>query len=711
MVHRGQVELGKGRVVRLPTHRGEVVGTFHAIRKGGGFVKPKAGQGRATEDIYISPGSMADAATGDLVLVSMLRRSRGADRGPAGRIVEVIERASQDFVGTYLVKEGEAFVHVDGTVFHEPIYVGDPGVKGAQPGDKVVFEMLRFPSPDMFGEGVIREVLGPRGDPDVDLKAILRQFKIPDEFSPQALAEAREQARRFESAGADPHRLDLSNKTIFTIDPIDARDFDDAIQLERDEKGFWHLGVHIADVAAFVHEGTVLDGEARARATSVYLPGKVIPMLPELLSNGLASLQEGRPRFTKSVFVEFDPQGRITAVDFANTIIHVAKRLHYGEVQELFDRPTHHPKGISPEIAENLLLARELFRILRERRRRRGFIELSMPEARVTLDPDGRVVGATYSLQDEAHSLIEEFMLTANEAVAKKLEDEELLFLRRVHENPDPLKLQAFASFARSLGFEIEDELSRFELQRIAREAADRPEAQAIHYAMLRSMKEAVYSPEELGHFALATDCYCHFTSPIRRYPDLTIHRMLDDLIRHGKAGYDPTELVVLGEHCSFAERRAAKAERELVKVKVLQFLKDQVGQELDMVITGVEEFGFFAQAKTIPAEGLVHVRTLSNDFYTHDPMTHTLTGRRAGRQYRLGTEVRCVIAQVDLEHRQLDLRLVEPKEHEGPREERFGQVGPRRPRSSGSGPQRKGGRKPPPKHVRGKAKKKKRRR
>jgi ribonuclease R len=718
MARRGQAEFGLGRVVKLPSTRNEIVGTYKSIRKGGGFVTPKVGQFRGQrEDIYISPGATLDAATGDIVLVALKRRDQAPDRksssssrksdyksarSPEGRIVEIIERSSREFVGTYFTKDAEAFVHVDGTIFHEPIYVGDPGAKGAVDGDKVVFEMLRFPSPQMLGEGVIREILGPRGDPDADLKAILRQFRIPENFSEQALAEAREQAKLFEEAAPDPHRSDLTNHLIITIDPVDARDFDDAIDVERDENGHWKLGVHIADVSTFVQPGTSLDGEARARGTSVYLPGKVIPMLPELLSNGLASLQENRPRYTKSVFVDFDPEGRITHVSFANTVIKVARRFSYEQVQEFFDAPAGRTRYVNGQIAEMLEKARQLARILRERRRARGYLELSMPEARVDVGPDGHVTGATYSKHDESHQLIEEFMLTANEAVAQELKDRDLAFLRRVHENPDPIKLHAFAEFVRSLGLQVEDETSRFELQRIVREIQGKPEEISVNYALLRSMKEAVYSPEEEGHYALASPTYCHFTSPIRRYPDLTIHRMLDGLIRHGKAGYDFSELVVLGEHCSFAERRAQKAERELVKVKVLEFLKDKVGQILEMVITGVEEFGMFAQAKIVPAEGLIHIRTMSDDYYVHDSIAHTLTGQRQGREYRLGMTVRCVIAKVDLDQRQLDLRLESPQGQPVSRPKRRGSPPP--PRRSA----KKKGRSSPPRRP---GKKKSRRR
>lgn len=675
LVANGQIEFADKKTVRMATQQSSLVGLFRSIRGGGGFVKPRSGQGIVTGDIFIRAPNTKDAASGDLVLVSLVS-SRGADpkkrwrdspragRKQEGRIVEVVERASDRFVGTYLVRNGEAFVRVDGATFHEAIYVGDPGVKGAQEGDKVVFEMLRFPSAEMLGEGVIVEVLGARGSPGVDLLCVIREFHLPDEFSPDALAEARAAARGFDERSVDPNRRDLTQEVTITIDPVDARDFDDAIGCHKDDRGHFHLAVHIADVSAFVPSGSHLDLEARDRGNSVYLPGKVIPMLPELLSNGLASLQENKLRFTKSVFMEFDPEGRLVHVDLANTAIRVDRRFTYEEVLEYFGNADAIPSDA--RIRKLLNVARELARLLRDRRRARGMLELEMPEPVLEYDPAGQIAGAHYRHGDESHRLIEEFMVTANEAVALEFARREETFLRRIHEIPDPLKLKAFGEFVRSLGLTLAQDQSRFELQRLLREVAKTPLRHAVHYALLRSLKEAIYSPEEEGHWALASDCYCHFTSPIRRYPDLVVHRQLEERFNGGRSSRPASELLLIGEHCSFTERRAARAERELIKVKLLAHLASRVGETWDMIITGVEDFGFFAQATTLPAEGLVHVRGLTDDFYALDRARHCLVGRRQGRQFRLGDPVRCVVWNVDQERRQLDLRLA-PSEPSAP--------------------------------------------
>ncbi|MFO0947410.1 MAG: ribonuclease R family protein [Planctomycetota bacterium] len=496
MISKGELETAAGRAIGPARAHDEILGVYRGIRAGGGFVRPKPGQGLPTGDVFVRAQNTHDAASGDVVLVKITRKSTRGDRGPEGKILEVVERASNAFVGTYHVVEGEGLVRVDGGIFHERIYVGDPGAKGASEGDKVVFEMLRFPSPDLEGEGVITEVLGPKGSPGVDLLSVVRQFNLPDAFSPEALAEARQQAKLHEDEMVPEDRLDLTGETIVTIDPTDARDFDDAISLDRDENGHWRLGVHIADVSAFVRPNGPLDHEARRRGTSVYLPGRVIPMLPELISNGLASLQEKHLRYTKSVFIQFDPEGRITGIDFANSAIRVTKRLTYEVVMELFEDPEKFHGRFSAKVRALLGRMRELARILRERRRRRGFMELSMPSPELEYDDKGRITGAHYSVDDESHQLIEEFMVTANEAVASKLKDEGILFLRRIHEIPDPLKLKAFAQFAKSLGITIEDYRSRFELQRVLKEVAESPRRHAVNYALLRSLREAQYSPE-----------------------------------------------------------------------------------------------------------------------------------------------------------------------------------------------------------------------
>lgn len=662
LIRRSRIELASGHVLQLPSRRGRIIGVFRSIRGGGGFVRPKPGQGVDVGDVFIKAPRAGDAASGDVVLVAILRQPRAPGRAPEGEILDVVERASDRFVGTYRQDRDEGFVRVDGHVFREDIYVGDAGAKGARTGDKVVFEMLRFPSSEMAGEGVVVEVLGPRGKPGIDLLSVVRQFHLPDSFTPDALAEAREAARLFDDSVIASNRLDLTAATTVTIDPEDAKDFDDAVSVEVDDKGFWRLGVHIADVSWFVRSGGALDRESRERGTSVYLPGKVLPMLPELISNGLASLQEGKLRYTKSVFIEIDSEGRITHTEMFSSAIKVAKRLTYGQVMSLFAEPQKLTIRISAKVRSLLDRMRQLASLLRQRRRARGFLELWMRECELEYDSDGRIAGAHYSADDESHQMIEEFMLTANEAVAAEFQRREISILRRVHENPDPHKLKAFAEFVATLDVPLKDFRSRFELQRVLASVAGKATQHAVHYALLRSLKIASYGPQQEGHWALASDAYCHFTSPIRRYPDLTVHRMLDKLLSTGKAGADYSELVALGEHCSFTERRAEMAERELIKIKLLEYLSHRIGMEMDMIVTGVEEFGFFAQGVEFPAEGLVHVRTMVDDFYKYDASAHSLVGRRKGRRFRLGDKVRCVVWKVDQEQRELDLRIAEPE-------------------------------------------------
>jgi ribonuclease R len=666
LIARGEIELDRSKAIRVGSGRSEIVGVFKGLRSGGGIVRTSAGQGKVPVEVFIRPPHTKDAVTGDTVRITVGRRPASRDRLPSGRVLDVVERASIDFVGTVEMRGDETFVRLDGTAITEPIYIADASVKNAKPGDKVVVEMLRFPSPQQFAEAVVTEVLGRAGEANVDLLAIIRQFKLPDEFPIEVMKEAREQAAAFEKASF-PDRLDLTEELILTIDPVDAKDFDDAVSLTQDDRGHWKLGVHIADVAAFVPEGSSIDREARKRGTSVYLPGKVLPMIPETISNGLASLQQDRRRLTKTIFVEIDRLGRIVHTEFHNSIIKVAKRFTYGAVQTFFgeldeaaaspDEPMPTPEFGEP-LAELLRKMRELADLLRRRRRRKGMLEMAMPEAELEYDADGRITGCHYHHQTESQRLIEEFMLTANEAVAEKLTDVGVLFLRRIHPHPDPLKLKAFAQFAKSLNLEIENEQSRFDLQKVLIDTLDDPRQPAVHYALLRSLKEATYGPQREGHFALASEHYCHFTSPIRRYPDLDVHRLLDQLIRKGRAGSDEEELIKLGEHCSITERRAAKAERELVKTKLLEYMRERIGQTIPMIVTSVEEFGLFCQGENVPADGLLHVRHLPQDFYTLDRSTHTLSGRRAQNQFRLGSRLMCVIHRVDVAGRMLDLRL-----------------------------------------------------
>jgi len=656
LLKQGLIELGKNHLIRPAVQHGTATGVFRRAEAGHGFVRPNIIDGRAGPEIFIPPGQTLDATTGDTVVVRITRKSHRPDRGPSGNIIQVLERATRQFVGTYFEREGQGYVRVDGTVFSHSISVGDPGAKGVKPDDKAVIEILRFPSLDDRGEAVITEILGPRGKPGVDTLSVIRAFGLPDVFPEEVLEESRQAAAHFSES--DLHgRQDLTNEVIITVDPVDARDFDDAVSLTIDPKTkHWLLGVHIADVGHFAPPGGALDREARKRGTSVYLPQRVIPMFPEIISNSLASLQQDRVRYVKSAHIEFTPAGAKTNVRFANSAIKNRHRYTYEQVSAILSKPP--PEPHAPEV-ELLFRMRDLAMILRKRRTKRGALELSMPEVELEYDTDGRVTGAHYVINDVSHQIIEEFMLAANEAVAEHLSSLGVPFLRRVHPAPEPNKLKAFAEFARILGYKIQRETDRFALQRVLAQSAGKPDNYAVHYAMLRSLKQATYSAEEEGHYALASEDYCHFTSPIRRYPDLTVHRLLDRWLRTGRCASDATELSALGVHCSRTERRAETAERELVKFKLLTYMNERIGLELEVIITGVADYGFYGQSETLPVDGLVHVSTMTDDYYYFDQPSHSLIGQRTKRRYRLGDKVKVKVVRVDLQRRQLDFRRV----------------------------------------------------
>ncbi len=637
-----------------------VTGVFRRTQSGAGYVRPAGSAPGAdrTQDIYIAAPDAQDASSGDTVLVRLKRKTDIRRKNPEGEIVEVIERETHTFVGTYFEVAGTAYVQVDGKPFSEPILLGDPGAKSARTDDKVVIEMVRFPTHAHSGEGVIVEVLGAHGAPGVDTLSIIREFNLPGEFADDALEEAREQADKFHER-IPPSRTDLTGIVTITIDPVDARDFDDAVSLEQDERGYWRLGVHIADVSHFVRPKTALDREAHQRGNSTYLPDRVIPMLPEIISNSLASLQPDKVRYTKSVFMEFSPEGVPLSTQPMSAAIKSCRRFTYEEVDEYLADPEAWRSKLDPKVYVLLGRMRTLAGILRARRYGRGGLELSMPEVKVDLDKNGRVSGAHLVVNTESHKIIEDFMLAANEAVAELLAKAELHFLRRVHTAPDPRKLKALTEFVSGLGFQTESLESRFELQKLLADVAGQPEERAVNFALLRSLQRATYSPEEEGHYALASDCYCHFTSPIRRYPDLTIHRLLESHMRGKKPRNDFGEMAVLGEHCSDRERRSEGAERELTRVKLLEYLNTRIGNTLEGIVTGVEEYGLFVQGIELPAEGLVHISSLADDYYRFDRKSHTLTGNRAGNTLRLGDQVTVVVARVDVDRRELDFRLV----------------------------------------------------
>ncbi len=667
LIKAGKADFGKNHLVRPASGQGVVTGFYRRLSSGAGIVRTIAVAGHDAGEYFIAAHHTLDAVNGDEVVARVLRKLTKTSQG-VGEIVEVIERATEQFVGTYFERDGNGFVRVDGNVFTHSIDVGDPGAKGARTDDKVVIELLRFPNSHERGEGVITEVLGKRGEPAVDQLATVRALGIPDTFPEEVLAEARAVAAAFNESDLDG-RDDFTDQIIVTIDPVDARDFDDAVSVTHDpETNHWVLTVHIADVAHFVRLSGQLDREARKRGTSVYLPQQVIPMFPEIISNGLASLQEGRLRYVKSAQIEFSAHGEIVSKRFANGAIRVRKRFAYEQVSEILGEPEGALAAtFDPEVLALLQRMKTLAMLLRKRRFKRGALELSMPAAVLEYDKEGHVTGAHFAIDDVSHQIIEEFMLAANEAVASHLGEKGIAFLRRIHPAPDPLKLKSFAEFAGILGHPMQRGADRFELQRILKETTGKPEQYAVHYALLRSLKQAVYSPLKEDHFALASEDYCHFTSPIRRYPDLQVHRQLGQWIRAGKASADKDELAALGEHCSRTERRAESAEREIVKLRLLNYLNTRIGMEMDAVITGVAEYGFFAQGEIFPAEGLVHVSSLTDDYYHYEEAAHTLEGKRSHRRFRLGDRIKVSVARVDINRRQLDFRLKEVIE-EAPR-------------------------------------------
>lgn len=665
LVKSGQLVFGANHLVQSGTKpsKDERIGVFRRAAGGYGFVRPQ-GTSRAVgrdQDVFIPATSTRDAASGDLVRVKVKRSGvRDGRSRLAGEIVAIVKRGTSQYVGTYEARSsGVGWVHIDGTDFGGPIRVSDPGAKAVETDDKVVVEMVRYPTSERPGEAVITEVLGASGQPGVDTLTIIRQYMLPERFPEDVLQAAREVAAEFDGALTDG-RQDLTHLVTVTIDPVDARDFDDAISLERLENGHWRLGVHIADVSHFVQPNTALDREARDRATSVYLPDRVIPMLPEVISNHLASLQPNEVRFTKTAFIEYTAEGVRVATDFCTGAIRSRRRFSYEEIDQfLGDKMSWHIR-LGPEIFRLVEDMHRLAMILRRRRLERGSIELNRPEIKIQLDRQGRVTGAAPVPRTESHQIIEEFMLAANESVAERLKDEEVAFLRRIHESPDPMKIGSLTDFVRELGIECDNLESRFETKRILAEVSGQPLESAVHYAVLRAMQKAVYSPEVIGHYALAFQDYCHFTSPIRRYPDLTIHRLMESIFQGRRPAGDLNQLAALGEHCSQREQRAEAAERDLVKLKLLHYLADKVGQVMDAVITGAEEFGLFAQGLELPAEGLIPVRSLQDDHYRYDPDQHAMVGIRQGNLLRLGDLVRVQIARVDLQRRELDFMLLQ---------------------------------------------------
>jgi len=651
----GRVVLGAGNALTLPAMAARVVGFYRANPKGFGFVVPE--EPNAHGDLFIPRGSEGGAMTGDLVLArSRKRGKRGGRTLYRGEIVKILRRGQNRLVGKLEKTAGTWFVIPDGRATPTPVVVRDVGTAGGKADTKVVVEIVEYPNkPGQLPSGVIVETLGPAGPLEVETRAVIRANGLPEEFPPAALAEAREVVEAFDPDETG-RREDLADLTVITIDPPDARDFDDAVSVQPDGDGRVTLGVHITDVSHFVSPGGALDAEARQRGNSVYFPRKVLPMLPGILSNGVCSLQQGRRRLCKSVFITYDGQYRRISLRYAETVVTSAKRLTYEQAQKIIDGKRG---GTQAPVADALRIMDELARGIEQRRRDAGMLELDLPEVELVFDEQHRPVDVVPAEGSYAHKIIEMFMVEANEAVAELLDRREVPFLRRVHPPPEQDQSKDLSTFVRASGHKLPRNLSRRDMQQVLEAVKGRPESYAVNLAMLKTFQQAEYSPMRIGHFALASETYCHFTSPIRRYPDLTVHRLLGQYLRGDlpkKPEADVSDLVELGQACTATEQRAESAERELHEVLVLQLLTERVGEVLDGVVTGVANFGIFVQLSKYLIDGLVPIEELGDDWWEVNARYGLVRGASSGRTYRIGDTLQVKITDVDVAGRQLSL-------------------------------------------------------
>lgn len=661
----GALVEAKRKRLCLPKHVDLVVGTFDLTPRGFGFVIPKVDDGEG--DVYVAEEERGTALHGDTVVVRLAERRgrRAAARGPRGTIIRVIERARSILVGTFQNGPRFGYCIPDDPRLPGTIYLAEADTKEAKPGDKIVVRLFDWTDSRYHPEGEVVEVLGSPDDPRVEALSVIRQHNLPDKFSKVALQEA-ERFSEAIPAEALEGRLDLRTTTVITIDPESAHDFDDAVSLERLENGHWRLGVHIADVSYYVRPETSLEQEARTRGTSVYLPGEVIPMLPSKLSSQVCTLSEGADRLTKSVLMEFGPKGKLLDYQIERSAIRSARRLTYEQATDVLD--SGEPLE-GTEIPSLLKRMERLARQLHLRRLARGALELEIPEVEVVLDENAEATEVRKRERQMSHRLIEEFMLAANTAVANYCRRHKLPCMLRVHDDPSDVEVDEFLDFLLAWGYSLPQRPTRKDFQKFLASIEGRPEAYPINLELLKSLKRAEYTPHHLPHYALAIERYCHFTSPIRRYPDLLVHRILDDHF-DGNLGTEEereTRLKLLEEvsgHCTHTERRAADAERELTKLKLLRYLERSQGLVHTAIIVRMRHFGFFVELEDCLVQGLVHVSSLTDDFYRFDPSQQSFRARSSKAAYKLGDRIEVAVEKVDRLKRQIDFVPVSAASH-----------------------------------------------
>jgi ribonuclease R len=694
----------RGARVGLPARMNLVVGRLSCSAGGYGFVVPEraAGAPRVARSghVYVSAVNLKEAFHGDRVVA---RVERTTPKGLEGRIIRILERNLPRIVGRYEESEGRVGGYVvpfDRRILHE-IFIPAGEAGEARSGEMVAAEMTRPPTATRNPHGRVTAVLGHIEDPGVDLKVIMAKYDLPDSFPEEVEQEAGRapnSVRSEETVG----RRDFRGWLTVTIDPADARDHDDAISIERRGDG-WRLAVHIADVAHYVPEGGALDQEAYLRGTSVYFPSRVVPMLPHALSTHICSLVEGEDRLTQTAVLDVDAGGQVVAAEFVDGVIRCAAGLSYQQVQAVLDGDVAQRERhalLVPMLEEMQRAARAM----RQRRHERGSLDFDLPAPKLLLDPAGEMIGIASAERLESMRIIEECMLAANEAVAARLVEAEAPALFRVHEPPDVERVEEFCELATSLGYRVPTSVAEIrpeDFQRVLRQIEGKPEEKLVSYLLLRTMKLARYHEENLGHFGLASERYVHFTSPIRRYPDLVVHRALRALRQSGETAVETRgvgsgrvpgpgvwgagaaqealreALPQMGVELSERERRAEEAERELIEWKKVRFMAGKVGERFRAYVTGVQSFGLFVELDEIYVQGLVHVSSMSDDYYLFDEKAHTLKGENTRRVYRLGDRADVQLARADLDRRQLDFVLLDVIERAATR---TGREVPRRP-------------------------------
>ena len=668
-----------GLIVRTRTNRYGVPEKMNLVKgkvqgnaKGFAFIIPEES---GEKDIYVNQIDLGGAMNGDTVLVRLHPTSSG--ERPEGKVIRIIERGLDNIVGLYVEHDAYGMVVADDKRIANDIFIPKNASKGAVDGHKVVVKIIKYPEGRMSAEGEVIQILGHKNDPGMDILSIIFAHGLPQEFPEEAIRQAESVPDKIDPDDLKDRR-DLRDKTIVTIDGADAKDLDDAVNVERLENGNYLLGVHIADVSHYVKEGSPIDREAKERGTSVYLVDRVIPMIPHRLSNGICSLNPKVDRLTLSCEMEIDPEGKVVGHEIFQSVIRTTERMTYKEVRQILqDEDEEVTKRFEPLVPFFKLMG-ELAAILRKKRFARGAIDFDFKEAKVLVDEEGKPTDVVIRERSVAEKLIEEFMLAANETVAEHFHWLKLPFVYRIHEDPKEDKLNKFLEFITNFGYVVRGNANTVHpraLQQLLDEVRGEPEETVISTLMLRSMQQAKYDTESLGHFGLSTDFYTHFTSPIRRYPDLMVHRLIRTYLVEGKIDEDTQakwreKLPEITRHSSEMERRAVDAERQTDEVKKAQFMEDKIGETFQGVVSGVTNFGVFVELENT-IEGLVHVSYLTDDYYRYDDRQYAMIGERTGNIIRIGDEleVRCINVNVD--ESSIDFEIVGMKETKRERREK----------------------------------------